>query len=119
MQILKKYWPVAFLVFALIFVFLVWFLVIRDKGGNKVTEDANVPELPLEQRPFVILTPKEDGHWLKMAIKGLTRVQGAVSMDYELLYKVPDGRTQGVPGTVVLSGSDSIDRELLLGSESS
>jgi len=43
----------------------------------------------------------------------------AESLDYELLYKLPDGRTQGVPGTINLSGQKEIERDLLLGSESS
>jgi len=35
------------------------------------------------------------------------------------LYQLPDGRTQGVPGTIKLSGQDKIERDLLMGSESS
>jgi len=42
-----------------------------------------------------------------------------VSMDYELLYTLPDGRTQGVPGTITLNGQTSIERKMLLGTESS
>jgi hypothetical protein len=45
-------------------------------------------------------------------------VKKASSMDYELLYTLPDGRTQGVPGTVKLTGADVV-KDLLLGSESS
>ena len=40
-------------------------------------------------------------------------------MDYELLYQTGAGVTQGVPGTVKLSGQESFEAELLLGSESS
>ncbi len=42
----------------------------------------------------------------------------AASLDYELLYSLPDGRTQGVPGTVDLNGQTTFERKLLLGSES-
>jgi hypothetical protein len=43
----------------------------------------------------------------------------AKTMDYDLLYELPDGRTQGVPGTVELGSETFIERDLLLGSESS
>jgi hypothetical protein len=50
----------------------------------------------------------------------ITKLQiDASSLDYELLYKLPDGRTQGVPGSIDLKGETSIERKLLLGSESS
>jgi hypothetical protein len=61
--------------------------------------------------------PTPDGHWLTMKIEKIKI--SASTMDYELLYQLPDGRTQGVPGTITLDGNNSIERKLLLGSESS
>lgn len=81
--------------------------------------DETAPELPLDQKPFVSLTPRSDGHWLKLTIQGVNKVPGAVSVDYMLSYDVPDKPSQGVPGTVKLTGITTIDRDLLLGSESS
>jgi hypothetical protein len=54
-----------------------------------------------------------------MRIENLGKVQGAASIDYELLYKVTNGTTQGVPGNIPLKGESSLERDLLLGSESS
>ena len=114
---MKKYWPIILFLVGILVLGGVYFLVIRGRGGSVEDEDASVPELPLEMRPFTSLTPSEDGHWLKLIIKEI-KVEGAASLDYELLYKVGDGRTQGVPGNVKISGS-SLERDLLLGSESS
>ena len=36
-----------------------------------------------------------------------------------MTYKLPDGRTQGAPGTIKLEGQTVVERKLLLGSESS
>jgi hypothetical protein len=112
----KKYLP--FIILAVgAFVLVLVFLIIR-KGSTK-TENAleeNVAEIAFDKRAVASLTPSEDGHWLKLKIDKL--LTGAKTLDYELLYKLPDGRTQGVPGTVKLDGN-AIERDLLLGSESS
>lgn len=93
------------------------------KGNDKQKEDNGsdteevVPEIALEKRPVVSLIPSEDGHWLKFEIKKI--LIDAATLDYEMTYKVPDGRTQGVPGTVKLTSEEDIEKDLLLGSESS
>ena len=81
--------------------------------------DDNVPlaEVAFADRPVAMLTPTEDGHYINLKIDKIT-LPKAVSLDYELLYGLPDGRTQGVPGTVDLEGKTSFERKLLLGSES-
>lgn len=94
------------------------FLFIRGRGGSQKPEEDDVPELPFSQRPYTELVPTEDGHYLNMIIKNIS-VPGAASMDYELYYDTADGITQGVPGKVNLEGKNSVERELLLGSESS
>ena len=91
------------------------FFLIRN-SKNAGSEDETVKEIPVEQRPIVSLIPSGDGHWLKLKIEQI-KVEGAVSLDYELLYTLPDGRVQGVPGTVKIKGD--VIRDLLLGSESS
>ncbi len=87
------------------------------KPDSSDDEDV-VVEIPQDQMPFVSLTPTNDGHFLKMKIENI-KIANANSVDYELVYKVKDGRTQGVPGSVKLNGQTMIERELLLGSESS
>lgn len=119
---MNKYIPIALLVIGVIAVGGV-FLSTRGSGNAVPTATPIVeevaPEVPFDQRPFVSLTPRSDGHWLKLSMMGVNKVTGAAMVEYELLYTVADGRTQGVPGTVKLSGITTIDRDLLLGSESS
>lgn len=103
---------VGLLVFALVFIFIV------RKNKNVLPSDETTIEVPFADRPVVSLTPRSDGHWLDLKIEKF-KVPKAASLDYELLYTLPDGRVQGVPGTVQLEGISDLKRELLLGSESS
>lgn len=114
---MKKYLPL--ILFFLGLIVAIWvFLIVKGKNKEQgvVTEEV-VPEIAFEKRPVASLTPTKDGHWLNLVIDKIEI--SASSLDYELLYKLPDGRTQGVPGTVALDGKTSIERKLLLGSESS
>lgn len=113
---MKKYLPLILIGVGLLLLVGAFFFVKNsmNKGGE---EEETVKEIPVEQRPLVSLTPSSDGHWLKLKIEKI-KVAKAASMDYELLYSLADGRTQGVPGTIKLDGSDIV-RDLLLGSESS
>src|SRR3989344_2823503 len=113
---MKKKLPLI-LIGAGVLVVVVAFLVLRGRGPAG-TDEENVPELPFSQRPFTRLVPTEDGHYLTMIVSNFN-VPGAASMDYELYYDTAEGITQGVPGKVNLDGKDSVERELLLGSESS
>lgn len=113
---MKKLIPVILLVLGLIVVIAV--VIIKAGAGSRGSgEEANLRELTLAEKPFTSLTPKDDGHWLKMVINEV-KVDGAKTLDYELLYELSDGKVQGVPGTIPLSGA-KIERDLLLGSESS
>lgn len=115
---MKKFIPLALLLVGLLVLGGV-FVFIRGRG--KDTDDLEfeeeVAEVELEKRPVATLTPSSDGHWLKLRIEKI--VIKAETLDYELLYKVPDGRTQGVPGVINLDSEEDIERDLLLGSESS
>jgi hypothetical protein len=114
----KKYLPIILFVIGLGVVSAAAFLVLRGRKTDDVEEEtALLKNVPLLQRPVAKLTPSEDGHWLKLDVEKF-EIE-AETLDYELLYKLPDGRTQGVPGTIELEGQDSISRDLLLGSESS
>ena len=109
----KKYLP--FIIFglglAVIAGVLFWVLVPKENFYSEET----TAEIPFEKRPFVTLTPTADGHYLKMRVLNII---DAKTLDYELLYEVPDKPPQGVPGTVDLTDM-VVERELLLGSESS
>ena len=116
---MKKFLPIILFVIGLVVLVLVYFFVIKSpKKTNVVEDDTALIEVSLNDRPIVSLTPTTDGHWLNLKIEKI-KIPGAFSMDYELLYDLPDGRTQGVPGSITLNGQTLIERELLLGSESS
>lgn len=114
---MKKYLPVILLLVGISIIVAVYFLVIKKPA--KVVEEVENTQIvvSLNERPITSLTPSADGHWLKLKVEKI--LAAAASMDYELLYELPDGRTQGVPGNIKLSGQNLIERDLLLGSESS
>lgn len=118
---MKKLLPMLLFVVGIIVTVGAIFFVNLSKStdtNQKADEEETVAEIPLEKRPIVSLTPSIDGHWLTLRIEKIGI--DAKTLDYELVYEVADGRTQGVPGTVKLASEGPvIERELLLGSESS
>ncbi len=115
----KKHFPFLILGLGVLVLLSGVFVFTKKSKGVKVEpneEEETVAEIPFDKRPFVSLVPSEDGHWLKLSVSGI-KIE-AKTLDYELLYKLPDGRTQGVPGTVELKET-SFKRDILLGSESS
>lgn len=122
---MKKYLPI--IAGVLIVAVVVVGFVIKGKSGNGKDGDediSNVPVLSEDQWPAISLTPTNkpgvsgsEGHWLDFKVEKIN-VPGAASMDYLLVYNTSDGGQQGVPGKVELTGG-SIERMLLLGSESS
>jgi len=113
---MKKYFLLAaFILGALILVFAGLFLRRRATGENITNPsraDLESSVLPLEERPYVVLIPRSDGHELKLQIENLKGVQ---SIDYELVYFVDDV-SRGVIGSVNVQGESSFSRDLLLGS---
>lgn len=117
---MKKFLPI--IIFAVGFlVFVGGFIFVRSRqsspSATPSSQDEPVADIPFDKRPFVTLTPTSDGHYLVLNIENI-KVDNASVLDYELLYQVADGRTQGVPGSIKLDES-KIEKELLLGSESS
>lgn len=124
---MKNKLPLILIGGGVLIILLAVFVVVRSlksttpKGEDEVE---NIPELAQSQWPAVSLTPVTDpkipnslGHLLGLKVQGI-KVAGAETMDYLLVYSTSDGGQQGVPGTVKLTGGD-VDRNLLLGSESS
>lgn len=75
-----------------------------------------------DNAPFTTLTITSDkksgsvsGHTFTMAISNIDASQK--TLEYVLLYDLPDGRQQGIPGSIDTSGKSSITRDdLLMGS---
>jgi len=96
----------------------------KNTSTTKDSEEESAAVLSESEWPAISLTPTEKvgvggsmGHWLNFKVEKIS-VTGAASMDYLLVYSTSDGGQQGVPGSIKLTG-DSIERALLLGSESS
>ncbi|MEK7168864.1 MAG: hypothetical protein AAB778_02525 [Patescibacteria group bacterium] len=113
----KKFLPLILLGVGLLILVLVFVLIKNKKSDVAVDDNAPLAEVAFADRPVAMLTPTEDGHYINLKIDKIT-LPKAISLDYELLYELPDGRTQGVPGTVDLKGQTNFERKLLLGSES-
>lgn len=117
---MKKLLPISLFLIGIIAIVGVYVFVVKGKKEQPEVpagEESALVEVPLGERPIVSLTPTSDGHFLNLKIEKIAIP--ASSLDYELLYSVPGGRTQGVPGTISLTGQREIERKLLLGSESS
>jgi hypothetical protein len=123
---MKKFLPLILLAVGILVVVVVIVLVKHGKstGGEQADEDTGVIELAQSQWPAVSLIPADNpkvagslGHWLNFKVEKIN-VAKATSMDYELVYSTSNNIQQGVPGTVKLTAG-SVERALLLGSESS
>lgn len=114
---MKKYLPFILFGIGIIVLIVVFIVIKKNKSNVPVEKEDTTVTLSLNERPVASLTPSADGHWLKLTL--IKILSSSASMDYELLYQLPDGRTQGVPGTIKLTGQDKIERDLLMGSESS
>src|SRR3990172_269662 len=113
---MKKFLPIFILLLG-VGVLIGAFFLIRGRGEKEEGDEEEVIEVAFDKRPVTTLPPSSDGHWLKLRIEKLGDL--GESLDYELLYQLPDGRTQGVPGSITLGTEATIERDLLLGSESS
>ncbi|MGB9637456.1 MAG: hypothetical protein ACPLY7_01520 [Microgenomates group bacterium] len=120
MDRIKKYLPFLILLLGILILALALFLFKKKSSvtnKNEVIQEETNVEVPFDERPFTSLVPSKDGHWLKLKVENI-KVKKASSVDYEILYQLPDGRTQGVPGTIKIT-EPSFERDILLGSESS
>lgn len=99
----------------------VGFWLFGKKGNKEVALPTPTPEFwietKLEDRPFLSLTPSEDGHWLNLVV---SRIKEAESLEYELSYATSEGVVQGsVGGPYSLQDGNSFEKKILLGSQSS
>jgi hypothetical protein len=114
---MKKNLTIALIVIAVLLIAVGAIFIMR---GKRVTETSNnnqqnqqeTVETPLEERPFVSLTPRADGKEFTLDI---TRIKNTQTIEYEMVYE-SQGLSRGVIGSVDLNGEDKIERKLLLGS---
>lgn len=122
---MKKALPIIAGILVLAVVVVGFIIKSKNKTSDISGDDiSNVPTLSESDWPAISLTPTDkpgvsgsDGHWLNFKVEKIN-IKNAASMDYLLVYSTSDGGQQGVPGRVELTG-DSIEKSLLLGSESS
>ncbi|MBM3205414.1 hypothetical protein FJZ41_01000 [Candidatus Shapirobacteria bacterium] len=110
------------LILIIILIFLALFVggifLLRSKARNEATQPEETQnqvalETPLEDRPFVTLTPRTDGREFRMEI---SRIKNAQTIEYELVYFAGD-LSRGVIGSIELEeGENEVSRDLLLGS---
>jgi len=99
------------------------FSVILFGCGKKPTTTAPTPqpkvyEIPLDQRPYVSITPRRYGHMLYLKIINIP--SNISQIEYELLYTAIDNGNEiekGV-GDTIKEINKSVERSLLLGTES-
>lgn len=92
-------------------------LVVKNRGNNKAKTPVSSPkaelvETPLEERPYVSLTPSADAHEITLNI---SRIMHGQSVEYEFSYQTKAGLSQGAIGTIDLKGKSETSRKFLLG----
>jgi hypothetical protein len=114
MQVIKKYkfYLIGAGILLLILGGVFWFLKGRQPTEPEEIPEELAPEWSLEERPYITLTPRDDGHEFKLGIEGIRDTE---LVDYELVYFAND-ISRGVTGTIELEGKTSAERDLLLGS---
>lgn len=98
------------------------FLLTRNKktvnNPIKIVQSSKQIELADNEKPYVSLIPRSDGHELKFKVTDIP--SKFTSADYELIYTAEDEGLEiekGVSGTVDLN-QENIERDLLLGTSS-
>lgn len=95
----------------------------KKKSNETATEPtpaSRLIELDDTQKPDITLTPRADGHELKLKIDKIP--EGTTQIEYELIYTASDDGTaiieKGLGDLINLENENSIERDLLLGTSS-
>jgi len=114
---------IIILVSIVVIVPLLVFLFTRTKKTTtipiKKTETSKQIELTADEKPYVSLIPRADGHNLTLKITEIPTK--FTTVDYELIYTAKDQNLEiekGVSGTIKLTGSSLEKDDLLLGTAS-
>ena len=92
----------------------------KKKKETKIipTPTPRITEIKPENRPYISLIPRADGHELKLKIKKIP--ENISKIEYELIYTAIDNNLEiekGLGDTIQVE-SDSLERDLLLGTAS-
>ena len=114
---MKKNLTVVLIVIAVLLIAIGAVLMMRGKKKTETSSEnqqnqQTTLETPLEDRPYVSLTPRADGKEFTLDI---TRIKNTQTIEYELVYE-SQGLSRGVIGSVDLKNEDKVQRKLLLGS---
>lgn len=112
---MKKILPIIIVGIVVFFLVVGGFLITRSKKALPPSTikpaEETLLETPLEERPYVSLTPRSDGREFTLDI---SRIKNTQTIEYELVY-LSQGLSRGVIGSLDLKGETSISRKLLLG----
>lgn len=93
-------------------------IFVKSRAKTDSAQEDQISELPLDKRPYVELIPSSDGHWVNLKISNIISSEAGI-IEYRLCYDLPDGRNQCPGGAVTLSDERELEREILIGTESS
>ena len=124
MKMLKRFSKKQKIIIGVIFLILLGSLIfLLQKRGEKGSSPAISPTpqvnriipLSLEEMPYLILTPKENNHYLVLKLK---KIKNADGVEFELIYELEDQISRGISGKIDLEGEEA-EKELMLGTCSS
>lgn len=122
---MKNKTAIFFIIGALVLIIITVVMITTGKNkktpvNNNIQNTKVESELVLsdDQKPYISLTPQADGHRLNLKISNIP--ESIKEIEYDLIYTAKDENIEiekGVGGTAKIEGT-SMDRELLLGTES-
>lgn len=111
---MKKKLPI--IIVGLLVILVAGFLVIKSQKKQNTSEitttEVEVPQAPINERPFVSLIPRSDAHQLTLQVENLKNI---TTVEYELVYLVGDAQ-RGVIGSIVTNAKSAVSKDLLMGS---
>ncbi len=88
---------------------------LAPEGGEVQKTRLEITDVPLEERPFLTLSPINEGREIEMTVVNFGQAE---NVEYELTY-LSEGFSRGAIGTIKLPDKPLIEKTLLLGSCSS
>ncbi len=110
------------LILGIVLIFIVGFFLVKGKFGKSgevtptpaaISTSIALPENQ-EKGVEVSLTPRSDKRAVTLKVSKISK--DTVSIEYELSYDTGSGLPRGVLGKAQIKGTDSLSREILLGS---